>query len=163
MSRIDMTTIKQFLTVMFQAIDEHPKRFFLGFAIMGLVQYIFLTPSIWPIRAPNNPVVTNDWVFAFLFAFFTGAFLAMRRHIKDKPKVCSVTGGIGSVIGIWGATCPFCTLFILVWLGVPAATGVLSAPFLESYLDLIRLGALAVMIYGMSLLVKKQNIVPEVS
>lgn len=128
--------------------------FFLGFAIMGVIQYAFLTPSIWNVRAPDNPVVINDWVFAFLFSFFTGAFLAMRRHVRDKPKVCSVAGSVGSIIGVWGATCPFCTLFILVWLGVPAAAGVLNAPFLESYLDLIRIGALAVMAYGASLMAK---------
>lgn len=152
-----MTTIRQFLSVMFNAIDEHPKRFFIGFVAMGLIQYAFLTPSIWSVRAPNNPITMNDWIFALLFAFFTGAFLAMRRHVRGKPKVCSVAGGIGSIIGVWGATCPFCTLFVLVWLGVPATAGVLSASFLEGYLDLIRIGALAIMIYGMSFLVKSHR------
>ncbi|MBI4173348.1 MAG: hypothetical protein HY519_01385 [Candidatus Aenigmarchaeota archaeon] len=136
------------------SIASRPQWFALGFLLMFAVQYFFLTPSLWPVRAPNNPVTATDWLFAFLFATFAGTFLAVWRQRQDAPKVCAAAGGVGGLIGMWGATCPFCTFFILAWLGVPAAAGIGSAAFIEPYLDIVRLAALAIMAYGIVLAAK---------
>ncbi|MBS3063363.1 MAG: hypothetical protein J4203_05825 [Candidatus Diapherotrites archaeon] len=136
-----------------ESVKAQPQWFALGFLVMGALQYYFLGPY-GPMRAPDNPVIINDWVFAFLFSLATGAFLALWKQRQGGPKTCATAGGVGGFLAVWGATCPFCSLFLLTWLGVPAGAGALSAPFLEPYIDVIRLIALGLMFYGMKLLAK---------
>ena len=66
-----------------EAIKGQPVWFALGFLAMGALQYYFLGPY-GPMRAPDNPVVLNDWIFAGLFTVATGIFLYYRLFFRKK-------------------------------------------------------------------------------
>lgn len=114
-------------------------------------------------RMPTNPVDIYDQIFFVLFVLSISIFVAAWKHAVSGPKVCNFAGGVGLLAGLWTMACPFCSLFLLVWLGVPAGAGALNAPWLEQPLlggihiiEIVRLIALAILWYGIALLAKNK-------
>ena len=136
-----------FFKKVFGAIAAEIGVFAISAVIVGAIYYYVLSMP----RAPDNPVLMADYIFLVLFALFSGAFFAVLRQRQKGPATCKVAGGVGMLAGLWAMSCPFCSLFILVWFGVPAGAGTLAFPFLEQYMDIIRVLALGVMLYGMKL------------
>ena len=152
----------RFIDSVLAGIKAQPKWFWLT-TIVFLIVYGFVLDvasffgvmGLGIMRAPMNPVVPQDVFFWLVFSVLGGAFIANWKHVKSGPKVCGVAGGIGAVAGLWALSCPFCSLFILTFFGVPAAAGIFSFPDIEPFIDVIRVVSAGLMVWGLHVMTKK--------